>query len=281
MRATNLFRAALVTIVAGATLIAPATAMAEDPPTSTVTASQTQLQPGTVFTVHQTLFNKADFTLEGAKGALYSKDSILLDRVTLVSCTGNCYEYDGHVRASFGDLPAGASREVTYTLKVIDNPVVGPWILRTQLVGDNYSFDITSGPDMVIGSAPAQAADVAVGLTGSVSGSRITYTVSVKNNGPADATGINVAAAYPSGLTYVGTNGCTRVGTTRNLNCAVASLASGATTTKTFTASVGLLATGSFVATAQRTASSPNDPAAANDKASRTCSALLGLMVRC
>nr|WP_238355870.1 DUF11 domain-containing protein [Kribbella sandramycini] len=136
---------------------------------------------------------------------------------------------------------------------------------------------------MVIGNPPASAADIAVSLTGSVQGgarSKITYTATIKNNGPGAASGINVAAALPSNLTYVGTNGCTRVGTTRNLNCAVASLASGASVTRTFTGETGMLATGSFVGTAQRTASSPADPVASNDKATRSCSGLLG-MVRC
>ena len=58
-------------------------------------------------------------------------------------------------------------------------------------------------------------------------------------------------------------------------------LASGATVTRTFSADAGLLTLGSLVATAQRTASSPTDPNAANDRASRTCTALTSLIVRC
>ncbi|MFI7066083.1 hypothetical protein ACIBL3_34165 [Kribbella sp. NPDC050124] len=82
-------------------------------------------------------------------------------------------------------------------------------------------------------------------------------------------------------LVYAGSSGSTRVGTTRTVDCDIPALASGATVTRTFSADAGLLTLGSLVATAQRTASSPTDPNAANDRASRTCTALTSLIVRC
>lgn len=280
MHAWKLLRAALVTVVAGATLIAPATAMAADPPTSDIVVSNTSPGAGTEFTITQTVHNAASFTIVGAKAALFGKTGVSLPgMIELLGCTGAtiCYALDIEFRAALGDLPSGATRTIVYTFKVLETapPSV---TLQHQLLGDEYSFELWEGPTL---NFTTPKADVAVGLTGSASGARINYTVTVKNNGPATATGINVAAAYPSGLSYVGTNGCTRVGTTRNLNCAVESLASGASVTKTFSASAGLLTTGSFVATAQRTASSPDDSAAGNDKATKTCSILLGLLVRC
>ena len=111
--------------------------------------------------------------------------------------------------------------------------------------------------------------------------SRITYTVTVKNNGPGDATGIRVTGTYPAGLVYAGSTGCTRVAGTRTVNRDIPALASGATSTRTFAADAGLLTLGSLVATATRTESSPTDPNAVNDQASRTCTALTSLIVRC
>ncbi len=282
MHAWKLLRAALVTVVAGATLIAPATAMAADPPTSAIEVSKTSLNVGEEFTITQTVHNAASFTIVGAKAALFGKTGVSLPgMIELVGCTGAviCFPLDIEYRAALGDLPSGATRTVVYTFKVLDTAPESV-TLQHQLLGDEYSFELLEGPTLTFAVGPVEA-DVSVGLTGSASGARINYTLTVKNNGPATATGINVAAAYPSGLNYAGTNGCTRVGTTRNLNCGVASLASGASVTKTFSASAGLLTTGSFVATAQRTASSPTDSVAGNDKASKTCSILLGLLVRC
>lgn len=282
MHAWKLLRAALITGIIGASLAVPMTASADDPPTSSVEVSQTALSPGDTFTVTQTVFNKGDFVLEGAKAALYAKDQTLTDWLDLVSCVGgNCYVAEGaHFRASFGDMAAGETRVVTWTLRVKDDPKMDPFILRSQLIGDNYGYEIYSGPTITI---TPQAADVSVALSASVRSvvtARITYTITVKNNGPADASGIRVVGTYPAGLTYSSST-CSRIGTTRSVNCDIASLASGASTTRTLVADTGLLTVGTLTATAQRTASSPDDPAAANDKVSKSCSALTGLIVRC
>jgi hypothetical protein len=65
------------------------------------------------------------------------------------------------------------------------------------------------------------------------------------------------------------------------VNCDVDSLASGETVTRTLTVNTGLLTAGTLTATAQRTESSPNDPVATNDKATKSCNALTGLIVHC
>ncbi|WP_199237258.1 DUF11 domain-containing protein [Kribbella antiqua] len=276
-------RAALVTAVAGTALVAvPATTANAAPPTSAIEVSSTTLHPGDTLTVTQTVYNTASFTITGAKGGLYAQGLPLTDFVDLVSCTGAiiCYPFDGHYRADFGDLPGGESRMAVFTFKVRDD-APGSYTLRHQLVGDNYSFDALTGP--VITIVP-NSADVGVSLNAVAQGllrSRITYTITVTNNGPADATGIRVTTAYPAGMSYAGSSNCARVGTTRTVNCDVASLASGASTTRSFSADAGLLTLGSFTATAQRTASSPSDPNAANDAASRSCTALTSLLVRC
>ncbi|MFK4088484.1 DUF11 domain-containing protein [Kribbella sp. NPDC020789] len=274
--------AALATVVAGAFVIAPSTATAVDPPSSAIEVSTTSPGVGTEFTITQTVHNSASFTIVGAKAALFGKTGVSLpNMIELVGCTGAtiCYPLDIEFRAGLGDLPSGATRTIVYTFKVKDTAPESV-TLQHQLLGDEYSFELWEGPTLTFPTVPSEA-DVAVGLTGKASGGRINYTLTVKNNGPATATGIDVSAAYPSGLTYVGTTGCTRVGTTRNLSCPVDALASGESATKTFSAAAGLLTTGSFVATAQRVASSPADPVAGNDKASKTCSILLGLLVSC
>lgn len=284
MHAWKLIRAALITGIIGASLAVPAVANAEDPPpTSVVDVSATTLGPGETFTVTQTVYNKIAIPIEGGKAALYAEGANLTDWLELVGCTGAtiCYAFDGaHFRAAIGDVPPGESRTVVWTLRVKDSPRSGPFVLRHQFIGDNYAFDAYTGPTITI---TPQEADVAVSLSASVRSlitSRVTYTITVKNNGPGDATGIRVVGTYPAGLVYAGTS-CTRVGTTRSVNCDIASLAAGASTTRTLSADTTLLTVGSLTATAQRTASSPADPVASNDKATRTCTALTGLIVHC
>ena len=284
MHAWKLIRAALITGILGTSLAVPATAMAEDPPpTSSVDVSSTTLNPGDTFTVSETVYNKIAIPIEGGKAALYAQGANLTDWLDLVSCTGAtiCYPFNGqHFRGDVGDVPPGESRTVVFTFRVKDNPAAGPFVLMHQFIGDNYAFDAYTGPTITI---TPRAADIAVSLTASVRSlitTRITYTITVKNNGPGDATGIRVVGTYPAGLVWAGST-CTRVGTTRSVNCDIASLAAGASTTRTLSADTTLLTVGSLTATAQRTESSPDDPVATNDKASRTCTALTGLIVRC
>ncbi|MFG1910661.1 hypothetical protein [Kribbella sp. NPDC048928] len=284
MHAWKLIRAALITGILGASLAVPATANAEDPPpTSAVDVSATTLNPGDTFTVTQTVYNKIAGPIEGGKAALYAQGASLTDWLELVSCTGatSCGVYNAeHFRAGLGDVGPGESRTVVWTLRVKDSPRSGPFVLGHQFIGDNYAFEPITGPTITI---TASAADIAVTMSAAVrlvGTARITYTVTVKNNGPASADGIRVVTTYPAATLFSSTT-CTRVGSTRTANCDFASLGSGEAATRTLTVQTGLLTTGALTATARRTASSPADPVAANDKASRTCNALTGLIVHC
>jgi uncharacterized repeat protein (TIGR01451 family) len=284
MHAWKLLRAALVTAVTGATLVAVPVAAQAVPPSSAIEVGTTSVARGQTFTVTQTVYNDRDFTITGGKAGLYAKETSLPAMVDLVSCPGAyaCDTLGVSVRGGVADVPPGESRTVTFTFRVKDDAPLGTITLQHQFIGENYAFDILDGPSLTI-TQPPQDADVAVALSASVrmvGTARITYTITVKNNGPADASGIRVVGTYPAGLAYVATT-CVRVGTTRSVNCDIASLASGESTTRTLTATTGLLTSGSLTAMALRTASSPNDPAAGNDKASRTCTALTGLIVRC
>ncbi|MGW1346533.1 hypothetical protein ACWCOV_36135 [Kribbella sp. NPDC002412] len=282
----KLLRAALVTAVVGTGLAAVPQLATAAPPSSAIELSPTSARPGETFTVTQTLHNDRTFTVTGAKAGLYGKETSLPGLVDLVSCPGAfaCDILGGSIRGGFGDMAPGETRTVVFTLRVKDTAPAGPVTLQHQFIGENYAFETFDGPVLTILPPAPSDADVAVSLNASARGllvSRITYTVTVKNNGPSDATDVRVVGAYPAGLVYAGSSGCTRVGTTRTVNCDIPALASGATVTRTFSADAGLLTLGSLVATAQRTASSPTDPNAANDQASRACTALTSLIVRC
>jgi uncharacterized repeat protein (TIGR01451 family) len=279
MHAWKLFRAALVTAVAGATLVTVSEAAQAAPPTSSIEVSTTSVTRGQTFTIKQTVYNSDSSTVMGGKATLYAKDATLPDMVDLVSCpeATACDTLGTSVRGGVGDVPTGESRTVTFTFRVKDDAPLGTIQLQHQFVGENFSFEIIDGPELTITADPA---DIAVSLTGKATGARITYTIGVKNNGPSDATGVRVVGAFPANLAYVSST-CTRVGTTRSVNCDIASLASGATVTRTLTVSAGMLTLGTLTTTAQRTASSPVDPLATNDKATKVCRALTFLAVTC
>ena len=267
--------------------IALAPAAQADTPTSAVDVSTTTVVPGQTFTVTQTIHNDRDFTVTFAKAAIYGNPTAITDVVDVVSCTNTtsvgCFQAGSSYRAAFGDLEAGGTRTTVWTLKVKDTATPGQFTLQHQFVGDNYAFDILDGPVITVAS-PVTQAEIKVGLAATGHGglnARIDYTVTVTNIGPSAASGIRVVATYASGLSYASGTGCAHVGTTRNVNCDVASLASGASATAKFSVNGGLLALGSYTTTAVRTASSPEDPTSANDSASKTCSALTGLIVTC
>jgi hypothetical protein len=225
--------------------IAMAPAAQAAPPTSSVEVSPTTVLPGQTFTVTQTIYNDRDFTVTFAKGAIYGSPTAITDVVDVVSCTNTtavgCFQAGSSYRAAFGDLEAGGTKTTVWTLRVKDTAAPGQFTLQHQFVGDNYAFETFDGPVITIGN-PSTNADIKIALAAS---------------------------------------GCAHVGTTRTVNCDVASLASGASATAKFSVNGGLLALGSYTTTAVRTASSPADPNSANDSASKTCSALTGLIVTC
>jgi uncharacterized repeat protein (TIGR01451 family) len=236
--------------------------------------------------VSETIYNDRDFTVTNAKPSIYGTPTAIADVADLVSCTGSivpCFQVGSSYRGAVGDLAPGGTATVVFTLRIKDTTAPGQFTLQHQFVGDNYAFDTLDGPVITI-AEPQTQADVKVAL-GAVAhsglGARIDYTITVSNSGPATASGIRVVATYASGLQFGGATGCARVGTTRTLNCDVASLAPGASATAKFTAATGLLSIGSFTTSAVRQQSSPTDPNAANDSASKTCSALTGLLVNC
>ena len=273
--------AALATVLFAVTPAAQAT-----PPSSAVTVTPTTVQPGQTFTVTETLYNDRDFTVTSAKAAIYGSPAAITDVADLVSCTGttsDCSQLGSSYRGPVGDLAPGASATVVFTLRVKDTAAPGQFTLRYQFVGDNYAFDTFDGPVITI-TPPQTLADIKVALAATGHGglsTGIDYTVTVTNLGPADASSIRVAATYPSGLQFSSATGCARAGTARTVNCDVASLASGTSATAKFSVTAGLLALGSYTATAQRVSSAPTDPNAANDSASKTCSALTGLILSC
>ena len=112
------------------------------------------------------------------------------------------------------------------------------------------------------------AADLNLAKTVSPPGSIVTWTLSVSNNGPLDATGIVVTDVLPSRLTSptFTTPGCAYEAATRTIRCTASSLASGANTSFGFGELPGK-GNGWITNTAQVSSSTP-DLGTANNTAS-------------
>jgi YVTN family beta-propeller protein len=125
------------------------------------------------------------------------------------------------------------------------------------------------------------AADLAVTLaaTGVPGlGGHIDYTLTVTNNGPSALASASVTATLPWPMNPT-SGDCTATG---NVVCIIGSLASGASTTRHFTAPIGLLTLGTpYAVTATRTTSTPADLNPANDSATRNCTVLTSLIITC
>jgi hypothetical protein len=276
----------LVSIACGVGLallgVAPA-AHAAPPDPSAVSVSDAELAPGQTFTVTFELYNADPSTIISSQASLEVVGGSISDVFELVSCSGttaDCFVLGPTFRGPVGNLSTAEQRTVFFNLRVKETTAAGSYTFRHQYVGDNYAFETRTGPTVTV--AP-QVADLAVSLDASPRGvltSRVTYTVAVANLGPGDASNVRVCGSYAAGFSWSGGSGCVRT-SERNVRCDFAAVAAGGTASATFSVDAGLLSLGTFTTSVSRTSSSPTDPVSGNDRASRSCAALTGLLVRC
>jgi YVTN family beta-propeller protein len=193
---------------------------------------------------------------------------------------------------------------VTHTIPV-ENTVLGGIAAtpdgQSLYVGNYFGTGVSvlstasNSVSTVIPTAPAtqpyevaignRSADLAVKLAASPTGllvHEVTFTATITNNGPGTATSSTVKFSYANGFVSPSAPGCTVNAAARTATCQLGTLANGASTTKSLKLTVGLLTiAGKMSVTATRTASTPTDGNAANDKGSVTCSALTTLLVSC
>src|SRR5438477_280000 len=129
----------------------------------------------------------------------------------------------------------------------------------------NTANDSASDGTNVVSRADIAVAKIA--SSGSVTvGSNVDFTITVTNNGPSDATGVQITDQLPAGLTLV--SATPSVGTYNSATGVwnIGALASAGSATLTLTATV--TTTGSITNTATKTAETETDPNLANDSAS-------------
>jgi hypothetical protein len=258
-------------------------AVAAPPAPSAISVSSTELAPGQAFTVSFELYNADTSVITSANAQLSTVEATIVDLLDLVSCTGSssvCHPTTDTFRGPVGDLAPGATRTVVFTFQVKETAAAGTYTLEHQFVGGNFAFPPGTGPVLTI---TPQAADLAVSLDASPRGiltSKITYTVTVANHGPGNASSARISGQFAAGLSWNSGNGCVRT-TGRLVQCDFAAIPAGGRATASFSVNAGLLSLGSFTTSVSRTSSSPADPVSGNDGASRSCTAITGLLVMC
>lgn len=151
---------------------------------------------------------------------------------------------------SLTDLPAGASRTVGLSVRVVSGsnaPPDGALIPQQAAVtSEGLSASATAVSRICSGGGtscdlvgPAPRADLRITKTDSpdpvFEGQPLTYTLTVRNNGPNNATGVTVTDPLLGGVTLVSATASqgTCSGTATNVTCGLGSLANGATATVT------------------------------------------------
>ncbi len=195
----------------------------------------------------------------------------------------------GDTSPSFGTftIPGGGSVVITFTVNIASTVAVGTYPnpaaatyldpTRTTALGSTASGYPGGGPDRVTVGLPADIAiSKTVSSTAPTQNTNVTFTIHATNNGPGDATGVQVTDLLPAGLTLV--SATPSAGTTYNSVTGVwniGALANGTQATLSIVATVNV--TTAVTNTATKTAGDQSDPGGGNNSASATVIALPGL----
>jgi uncharacterized repeat protein (TIGR01451 family) len=196
---------------------------------------------------------------------------VLPGGVNFVSATpsqGTCTPSAGTVDCSLGTLNAGAGATVTIVVVPTATGMITNTASITANEADPNTSDNTALQDTTVVAA---SADVQVTKTDSpdpvIINQNLTYTVTVRNNGPQAAQNVVLTDTLPAGPTFVSaTAPCTQAGGI--VNCNLGTLASGAQTVITIV--VQPLAAGSLTNLANASSTITADPNPANNSDSET-----------
>jgi uncharacterized repeat protein (TIGR01451 family) len=126
---------------------------------------------------------------------------------------------------------------VTRTI-VLQHNTVGPNIDTATVTSSTPDPNTTNNTDDAVVEVDP-AADLSIDKTAPatvVAGGEMDYTLAVTNNGPSDATGVEIVDTLPPGTSFVSGAGCTAAA--QAVTCAVGALANGATQNVTIRVSV-------------------------------------------
>jgi uncharacterized repeat protein (TIGR01451 family) len=184
--------------------------------------------------------------------------------LTFVSATPSPGTYDeGTGLWSIGPLANAAQATLTISATVDQAGT----ITNTASVTGSDVPDLNTGNNTASASVGAQSADLEVTKTVDIPtanvGETVTFTVTLTNNGPSDATGVEVTDLLPTGLTFVSANASPGSYTNGTGLWSVGNLANASQATLTITATVDQA--GPITNAASITASDQPDPDGGNN----------------
>ncbi|GIE37019.1 hypothetical protein Ait01nite_100640 [Actinoplanes italicus] len=194
------------------------------------------------------------YTVTGANAGPSTATSVVLTGtvpsgltgVTATSTGGTCTVTGTKAECTYASIAAAANRTMTITGNVPSGATPGTaYTLGASIT--STTFEPRQSDNTASVSTPVTAsADLEVGMTYSpanlTTGDTITYTVTLKNNGPSTARNIVLSDPIPRGSTNASGSlpGGTCVNTTTGtIECSLATLAAGATATATITMTLG------------------------------------------
>ncbi len=186
--------------------------------------------------------------------------------VTFVGASSGCTESGGVVTCTVASLASGAT--ATFTVNTTVKGSAGSTIANTATVTSDTN-DPTPGNNTGSSStSTVKRADLSISKAATAgplgAGDTVTYTLTASNAGPDTATNVVVKDVLPTGVTFVSAPGCTYAAGTRTVTCTVATLANGATVSRTITATVAPDAASTVSNTATVSADT-QDPNTANN----------------
>ncbi len=200
-----------------------------------------------------------------------SVTDVLPSGTTFSSATasqGTATHASGTVTGSLGTINSGSNATITLIVDVSSSASGSLSNTSTVTATETETNSANNSATQV--TTLTQQADLSISKTDSpdpvVAGQTITYTLTVTNNGPSDASGVTVTDTLPSNVTFVSATASqgTATGAGSTVTGNLGNLADGATATITITGTVAATASGTLTNTA--TVSAPQtDPVSANN----------------
>ncbi len=168
--------------------------------------SQDPVEAGTAFSYTLDIINNGP---SHATGVVIT-DTLPATGVTFVGASPFPHSNDGRTLTfEIGDLARGATASVTINV-LVDEDFVGTLINEASVRGNEQEITLANNEDIEPTLVnPPPPIDLEIDKTDSRDpvepGSTFSYTLDIKNNGPADATGVVITDTLPvTGVTYVG-----------------------------------------------------------------------------
>lgn len=238
----------------------------------TKSASPDPVTPGSTLTYTLTATNNGP---EDATNVIVT--DTLPAGLSLVSVTSSQGTCTGTVTCNLGTLPSGATATITIVVTVDAATGCGATLPNTaSIVSDVPDPDLTNNTASTATLVDCPA-DLSISKSASstqvVAGNDITYTLTVKNHGPSDATGVTATDILPAGVTLVSVT-TTQGSCDVTVTCNLGNLASGAIATITIVVTVDPATPSGSITNTATVSGNETDPTPGNNEASVETSVL-------